>query len=310
MQISYDYYRVFYYVAKYKNFTQAARVLMNNQPNITRIIKNLENELNCQLFIRSNRGVKLTAQGEKLYKRVQIAVAQLEAAEAELSGSQSLTHGTLSIGASETALHCLLLSVLSRFHDTYPGIKLRISNHSTPQAVAALKNGDVDIAVVTTPTNITADCIEIPLATFKEVLVCGPDFAGMTKHTIHLSDLIQYPFICLCSPKGTKPNDFFEGTITYDFYKQVFAEYGITLTPDVEVATTDQIIPMVKNNLGIGFVPLQLATEELNKGTIYELKLAEQIPMRSICLIKRNETISNVIVEELEKMLMHQCANT
>ena len=45
MYISYDYYRIFYYVAKYGNFTQAAQALMNNQPNITRTIKNLEAEL-------------------------------------------------------------------------------------------------------------------------------------------------------------------------------------------------------------------------------------------------------------------------
>lgn len=50
MYISYDYYRIFYYVAKYGNFTQAAQALMNNQPNITRTIKNLEAELSCTLL--------------------------------------------------------------------------------------------------------------------------------------------------------------------------------------------------------------------------------------------------------------------
>ena len=56
MNISYDSYRVFYYVAKYHSFTQAAVVLMNNQPNVTRTIKNLEQALGCKLFIRSSRG--------------------------------------------------------------------------------------------------------------------------------------------------------------------------------------------------------------------------------------------------------------
>lgn len=49
MIINYDYYKIFYYVAKYKSFTQAANVLYNNQPNITRSIKNLERDLNCTL---------------------------------------------------------------------------------------------------------------------------------------------------------------------------------------------------------------------------------------------------------------------
>ena len=64
MNISYDYYRVFYYVAKYRSITQAAAALMNNQPNLTRIIKNLEGELGCSLFVRSRQGVPLTPEGE------------------------------------------------------------------------------------------------------------------------------------------------------------------------------------------------------------------------------------------------------
>ena len=64
MNISYDYYKIFYFVARYGSFTRAAEVLMNNQPNITRSIKNLEGELGCTLFVRSNRGVTLTAEGE------------------------------------------------------------------------------------------------------------------------------------------------------------------------------------------------------------------------------------------------------
>ena len=56
MYISYDYYRVFYYVAKYGNITQAAKLMLNSQPNLTRTIKNLEAELGCALFSRSNQG--------------------------------------------------------------------------------------------------------------------------------------------------------------------------------------------------------------------------------------------------------------
>ena len=63
MYISYDYYRIFYYVAKYGNITQAAKQLLNNQPNLTRSIKNLEAELGCALFSRSNRGLRLIPEG-------------------------------------------------------------------------------------------------------------------------------------------------------------------------------------------------------------------------------------------------------
>ncbi len=52
MHISYDYYRIFYYAAKYQSFSAAANAMENNQPNLTRSIKRLEQELGCKLFIR------------------------------------------------------------------------------------------------------------------------------------------------------------------------------------------------------------------------------------------------------------------
>ena len=75
--ITYDYYRIFYYVAQYKSFTKAARALHNNQPNITRCMNNLEQELKCTLFLRSNKGIALTPEGRQLYEHVALAFEQL-----------------------------------------------------------------------------------------------------------------------------------------------------------------------------------------------------------------------------------------
>ena len=112
MEITYDYYRIFYYVAMYKSFSKAAKVLMSNQPNITHFMNNLENQLGCKLFVRSNRGVTLTAEGEKLYQHVSVAYQHLHAAEAELAMERSMESGSITISASEIALHLLLLHVV------------------------------------------------------------------------------------------------------------------------------------------------------------------------------------------------------
>ena len=136
-----DYYRIFYYVAQYKSFSKAAEVMGNNQPNITRCMNILENELGCKLFIRSNRGVQLTVEGERLHNHVSIAMEQLVAGENELLKEKGLESGLVNIGASETALRLILLTELESFHHQYPHVKLRISNHSTPQAIQALENG-------------------------------------------------------------------------------------------------------------------------------------------------------------------------
>ena len=123
MYISFEYYRIFYYVAKYGSISQAAEALMNNQPNISRTIKNLESELNCTLFVRSRKGVELTPEGEKLYSHVAAAVEQIQYGEEELCLERTLAKGVVTIGASEIALRCYLLPVLKNFRRAHTCIQ-------------------------------------------------------------------------------------------------------------------------------------------------------------------------------------------
>ena len=118
--ITYDYYRIFYYVAQYKSFTKAARALHNNQPNITRCMNNLEQELKCTLFLRSNKGIALTPEGRQLYEHVALAFEQLSIGEEEIRQNGELEHGLVSIGASENALRLILLEKLELFREQYP----------------------------------------------------------------------------------------------------------------------------------------------------------------------------------------------
>ena len=74
MNINFEYYKIFYYVAKYHNFTKAAKVLESSQPNVTRAMNCLEQQMHSTLFVRTNRGVQLTPEGEKLYMYVSAAM--------------------------------------------------------------------------------------------------------------------------------------------------------------------------------------------------------------------------------------------
>ena len=141
MDIALDYYRIFEAVARHRSFTRAAEALVNSQPNLTRAVHNLEAELGCRLFLRSSRGVELTPEGEALYAHVTAAMEQLRAGEAELQRQRELRSGMVSIACSETALHAVLLQVLSRFHRENPAIRLRVSNQSAPEAIDALRSG-------------------------------------------------------------------------------------------------------------------------------------------------------------------------
>ena len=130
MSASFDYYRTFYYVAKYKNFTRAASMLLSSQPSVTRSIQNLESELGCRLFIRSRHGVTLTPEGEMLYRYVAPACERILRGEEELGLSLGLHGGAVSVGATETALHCLLLDRLALFQKEHPDVKIRIVGYA------------------------------------------------------------------------------------------------------------------------------------------------------------------------------------
>ena len=292
MYVDWEYYKIFYYVAKYQNFTRAARVLGNNQPNITHSMNRLESQLNCVLFIRSNRGVTLTPEGEMLYSRIASAAVQIQAAEEELSASATLEHGSISISTTETALNIYLSEKLRAFHTEYPGIRLRISNHSTPQAVQAVKNGEVDFAIVTTPAEVEQSLKMVELTSFYEVLVGGKTFAALASQSLTLKELVNYPLISLG-----------EESMSRSFYRQFFLDHDAVLRPDIEAATTDQKLTLVRSELGLAFVPEPMAKGLLEHGEIVRLHLQEIIPSRSVCLVYDHHRPLNTAARKFQQML-------
>ncbi len=146
-----------------------------------------------------------------LFTHVEAAISQIQTAETELNAHSGLEHGSASIGASETALNIYLLDILKPFHMKHPGIRLKIYNHSTPQAIRSVKNGEVDFAVVSTPTNVDTSLKELHLRPVREILVGGKTFTALGSQELTLAELKNYPLICL----GKE-------TMTWNFYHKLF----------------------------------------------------------------------------------------
>ena len=291
MNISYDAYRVFFYTAKYRSFTLAARALQNSQPNITRTIKNLEQALGCTLFLRNNRRVELTQDGETLYRHVSDAFEQLQAGEEALRRGGGLDGGILRITATEVALRVFLLPVLSQFRARYPGVHIKLLNSSTPAAIEELNKGLADLAFVTTPADITEKLRSTPLTDVREVAVCGGAYPSLTGCKVTLEALSGYPMISLG-----------EHGSTYRFYSQFFADHHVPFEPDIEAATADQILPMVKANLGIGFVPASFLSEADWGQFIYPIDLVQKLPPRQVCLVESVQQPAAAAAKELKKI--------
>ena len=260
MDINFEYYKIFYYVAKYRNITKAAAALGSNQPNVTRIMKLLETQLNCRLFIRESRGISLTREGELLYSHVEVAYRHLLNAQEEIGRQDFPGCGTVEIGATETALHLFLINALHDFKREYPGVRIKIHNHTTPDIMKKLISGRLDLAVIT--------------MSFQEILVGGTQFRELCGSPMELEEIKKYPWIGV----GT-------GSATYELYKNFFIDHKIDVEPDMEVATSDLLIPLIKSNLGIGFVPEKMAMPLVEEGKLVQIPLRSGIPERSIQIV-------------------------
>ena len=156
--------------------------------------------------------------------------------------------------------------------------------------VVDIGGGTADIAIVTTPTVRSASLSETPLRSVREVAICSPAFKELLGRKISLADLGNYPLISL----GTS-------TKSFEFYSAFFTEHGLPYSPDIEAATADQILPMAQADLGVGFVPEEFVNPSDN---VRIIDLEEEIPERSICLIKRKEQPLSVAAKELERMII------
>lgn len=287
MIVGYDSYRVFYAVAKNGGFTRAAAELNNSQPNITRIIGNLEQALGCTLFVRSKRGAALTPEGEKLYAHIAAAVRHIQAGEAEIAAAKSLEDGIVSIAVSETALHGSLLPVLKRLREKHPKLRLRMANCSSDRGIEALNGKAADFALITTPFDLPDNMEAATVQKFREVAVAGTAFRELAEKALTFADLARYPLVCL----GEK-------TATYRFYADLFLKHGVPFSVAVEAATSDQILPLVESNLGVGFVP-QAFLNDASAVVFPKINL----PEREIKLVKRKDVPLSLAAKTLSGAL-------
>lgn len=274
MDINFEYYKIFYYVAKYGNLTKAARALGNSQPNVTRIMKLLETQLRCKLFVREARGISLTEEGKRLYAHAEIACRHLLNAQEELCGQDPKACGTVEIGATETALYLVLLDALYDFKIKYPSIRLKIHNHTTPETVKHLTSGRLDFAVITAPFDAPKSVLCETILEFEEILVGGTEYRHLCDAPLTLKETLSCPWIGLG-----------RGSVTYDLYKNFFIQQGIDMDLDMEVAPFNLMLSLIKNNLGIGFVPEQLARPLLEEKKLVRIPVEAALPKRSIQIV-------------------------
>lgn len=246
MNVNIEHYKVFESVVKHKNMTKAAEELMISQPAITRTIKTLEGELGGALFIRSTKGLELTAEGKMLYEKVKIALNILEDAENLFDGYSELRTGEVRIGISTVLTKVILLDVIKEFKEKYPGVKITIVNGLTADLVHMMNKGMLDLVIYNDILDNNTSCITDSIKTIKYVFVYNPDYFDIKE----LHEIYDKPFIL--QRKGSNTRKCFDNYIG-------FKENDFEVNAFIEVTSQELVCELVKQGLGVGFVYDEIA---------------------------------------------------
>ena len=197
MDINYELYKVFYYVATTLSFSDASKQLFISQSAVSQSIKALEKKLNQTLFTRSTKKVQLTPEGEILLRHIEPAMHLIQRGETQLADSAS-TGGQIRIGASDTICRYFLVPYLERFHNAFPNTHIKVTNQTSMKCVDLLESGQVDLIVINYPNSHLNNFYTIKeIAKFKDVFVANHTFSELKEKKTSFKDLLKYPILML-----------------------------------------------------------------------------------------------------------------
>jgi len=262
MNINLELYKIFYYVAKNGSISRASNELSVTQPAISKAIKNLEIQLNTNLFIRKRDGMELTESGEAFYKKIKDAMELISSAENDLEVITSMESGNINIGASKTILHEFLMPFIKDFHKKYPKINIRIFTDKTSDLINKAKMGIIDVLFINMPYGIPSNFDSIKMMTLHDCLAANNTYEHLKGKKIEKKDLEKLPLLILTKGLTTR--------IRFDDY---CSKNNITIHPEMEFGSNTLIKEFTEAGFGIGLLTEEHITKELANGELFKLNL-------------------------------------
>ncbi len=293
MNIDFELYRIFYVVANHCNITKASEELSISQPAISKSIKNLEEQLGGQLFVRTKRGVVLTEEGKEFYNYIKQAIEYINNAENKFTDLINLETGCIKIGISTTLTKEFLLPYLERFHSLYPKIDIQIITYLTSDLMPKLRNGLIDIVILNlNKKNYGNDIDIIKCKKINDCFVVNNKYKDLINKEMSLNDLNNYPLILQA-----------RGSNTREFLDNIASENGVVLKPNIELASYSLVIEFSKIGFGIGYATKEYIKKELKNKELFELKIKEKIPSRYIGIALSKNHVPNFSTKKLIEII-------
>lgn len=182
-------------VAREQSISGAAEFLHLSQPTLSRQLKDMEDELGKQLFIRGNRHITLTEEGMLLRKRAEEIVDLVHKTEEDIKFSDEVISGSVYIGAGETDAVRLIAKAAQKLQKEYPLIRYHIFSGDSPDVSERLSKGLLDFGILFDPIDLSGfEHIKMPINDTWGVLM-RKDSALAEKKSVTPQDLWDKPLI-------------------------------------------------------------------------------------------------------------------
>ncbi|MET4081699.1 DNA-binding transcriptional LysR family regulator [Pedobacter sp. UYP30] len=284
-------------VANELNFTKAATKLHISQPPLSRQIKELEEELKVQLFIRNNKRVALTDAGSYFKREVDAIFDKLEETKTIIREIDAGFSGELKIGYISSVYQSYLAEVLKAMHKEFPYLKTSLFEVPTILQIKDLEQGKLDIGILRAP--IMSDKLTIKSLFFDPFVVVIPDTGRVFQNQAELAKVLKNcPFIFFS--KDFAPH-----------YNQKLMEIcqRMGFTPDIthEANNIHSILQLVEANLGVSILPLTLKKQYATmKLSFIEL---DHIPVHTEVVLAYKQTNKNPVlkwfIERYEQVIVN-----
>ena len=283
--------RVFHIAAENLSMTSAAKQLFLTQPAVSHTIKELEKQYGHKLFIRANRKIRLTSQGEFLFQLCEKIFETVRSQQIKLDEHFKVNKGELKFSATQTIVKYSLMSAIKEFHLSNPEAVFKVQSSSKLETYRLVSSGAVEFGFVTTPIPVGALSAGLK---YQKLLDIEDVFISNSDRYSEISRKLTFDDVCKSSLITLGRN-----SLSYRYQKEFFERNNYSLTPDIECDNLDLVVEFVEAGLGIGWITEAVLADAIQKGRkIKKLDFVTPLPRREIGIISKADKELSYLAEK------------
>ncbi len=285
--------QVFKCVVDKGSFSLAAQELYMTQSSISQQIHALECHYGVKLFDRLHRRIILTEAGRAPYA-VELERLYMNA-DKTLRGLMDVISGRLAIGASLTIGEYLLPEYLVQFSRLYPLVNISMTIENTEKIISKVMDGSLSLGFVEGLYEPVAALTDIRFSGDQLVIIASPDFAA-GHDCIALTDLLRERWVLRETDSGTRR--------VFEQFVQKHGCNSVDLNIAMELSSTEAIKNAVKSGIGLGVMSYLAVVNEIKRGELIVIDLAEGAITRSFTMLCHRDKFQTLAIEKFSAFII------